>query len=320
MKKVKVGLALGSGAAKGLAHIGVLKTLHKHKIYPDYIAGTSMGAVIGALYCVGYTPEKIEEITKTTEWKNIIDFDIPKAGLIRGRLVENKIRRLLKDKKFSDLNTSLKIVSYNFDKKEKVVFSKGNVAKAVRASISIPGLFAPIKIGKYRYIDGVVTDPTPFDVVRNMGADVVIAVDLYKEEKVESGPIVKDQGLLNELREKFLIQELLNVKNYILPERWPAFITKILEKVYDALVTPARVIRILAGKELPEITKVMYGTINILSNNLAKERINCSNVEIKVTPSFGKLSAFDFNRVDSFVKIGEKAMQKEMEVLRKYLK
>ena len=139
MKKVKVGLALGSGAAKGLAHIGVLKNLHKHKIYPDYIAGTSMGAVIGALYCVGYTPEKIEEITKTTEWKNIIDFDIPKAGLIRGRLVENKIRRLLKDKKFSDLNTSLKIVSYNFDKKEKVVFSKGNVAKAVRASISIPG-------------------------------------------------------------------------------------------------------------------------------------------------------------------------------------
>ena len=111
-----------------------------------------MGAVIGALYCVGYTPEKIEEITKTTEWKNIIDFDIPKAGLIRGRLVENKIRRLVKDKKFSDLNTSLKIVSYNFDKKEKVVFSKGNVAKAVRASISIPGLFAPIKIGKYRYI------------------------------------------------------------------------------------------------------------------------------------------------------------------------
>ena len=99
---MKIGLALGGGSARGLAHIGVLKVLHKHKIYPDYIAGTSIGAVIGSLYAAGHSPDEIEEIAKTTKWKKMVDFTIPKAGLIEGRMIENKIRKLVSNKEFSD--------------------------------------------------------------------------------------------------------------------------------------------------------------------------------------------------------------------------
>ncbi len=317
--KLKVGLALGSGAARGLTHIGVLKVLHKNKIYPDYIAGTSMGAVIGSLYAVGHTPMEIEKIAKTTDLKNIIDFTFPKSGLLRGELVENKIRKLTKNKNFSDLEVPLKVVSYNLTKRQKVVFSKGNVAKAVRASSSIPGIFSPTIINKQRYIDGVVTDPTPYGVVREMGADEVIAIDLYKKEKTVTGPSTKEGSLIKELKEKFILDELLNVKNYLFPERWPNFIRKVLTWSFDKILYPARVLKIMAGRELPEITRVLYDSINVLSNNLAKERLSCANIDIKISPSFGTLKWSDFDEVDSFVKLGEKAMQKELSVLKKKL-
>ena len=317
---LKVGLALGSGGAKGLTHIGVLKVLHKHKIYPDYIAGTSMGAVIGAFYAAGYTPEAMIEITKTTDWKNIVDFTIPKSGLLAGERIERRLQNLFKNKKFSDLDIPLKVVSYNLTKKQKVIFSEGNVAKAVRASSSIPGIFAPTIIGKDHYIDGVVADPTPFDVVRGMGADIIIAVDLYKEEKIAKGPIAREGNLFAELRKQFVLVELLNIKNYIFPERWPKFIRKILQWGFDKILYPAKVFRILAGKELPEITKVMYDSVNILSNNLAKERLNCANIDIVVTPVIKKLHWADFDKVNRFVKIGEKAMLEKIPELKKRLK
>ncbi len=121
-KRLKLGLALGGGSARGLSHIGVLKVLHKHKIYPDYIAGTSIGAVIGALYSADHTPQEIEEIAKTTDWKKIVDFKIPKAGFIEGDLVERKIKKLVGDKKFSDLSIPLRVIAYNMTHHEKAVF------------------------------------------------------------------------------------------------------------------------------------------------------------------------------------------------------
>src|SRR3989338_10085785 len=100
IKKKKLGLALGGGSARGLAHIGVLKELHRRKIYPDYIAGTSIGAVIAAMYAAGHTPDEIEKIAKTTNWKEIVDFTIPKAGLIKGELAEQSIRKMVLHKQF----------------------------------------------------------------------------------------------------------------------------------------------------------------------------------------------------------------------------
>tara|TARA_Y100000310_G_C20534826_1_gene740344 strand:- start:141 stop:1112 length:972 start_codon:yes stop_codon:yes gene_type:complete len=319
-KRVKLGLALGSGSARGLVHIGILNVLHKNKIYPDYIAGTSMGAVMGAMYAAGYTPEEIKKIAKTTDLKNVIDFTFPKSGLLKGELVEKKLRKLTHNKKFNELNIPLRVVSYNLTKKQKVIFSRGNVAKAVRASSSIPGIFSPTIINNDKYIDGVVSDPTPYDVVREMGADVVIAVDLYNIEKKVIGPATQQGGLMKELKKKFIFDELLNVKNYLFPERWPSFIKKFLNWAFDKILYPARILKIIAGKELPEITKTLYDSIDILANNLAKERLSCANVDIKIIPSFGNLKWSDFHKVDRFVKIGEKAMENNLFELKKKLR
>ncbi len=315
--KLKIGLALGAGGAKGLAHIGVLKILHQHKIYPDYIAGTSMGSIIGALYASGHTPENIEEIAKTTDWKEIIDFTIPKEGLLQGLKAEQKIRKLINHKKFAELDTSLKVISYNLNKREKVIFSEGDVTKAIRASMAIPGIFTPVKIGAHSYIDGAVADPTPYDVVREMGADIVIAVDLYVKQKTISGPIVKKDGLLSELREQFIVTELLNLKNYIFPKRWPNFIRKILIWGFDKLLYPAKVVKILAGKEMPVITKIMYDANNVLTNNLAQERFNNGDIDIKVTPVFDNVNWSDFQMSNKIIGLGETAMKKRVSQLKK---
>lgn len=320
-KRLKLGLALGGGSARGLAHIGILKTLHKHKIYPDYIAGTSMGAVIGAMYASGYSPEQIEEIAKTTNWKKIVDFTVPKAGLIEGKLIENKIGTIIKNKQFKELSLPLRIVAYDFDKHQKVVFSKGDVTAAVRASISIPGIFSPLKIGTSSFIDGGIIDPTPFDVVKDMGADVIIAVDLFsKETKTVKGSVARESSLFKAFRKMFVVEELLNIKNYLIPTRWPRFIQKTFKWLFDKLLYPAKIIKIIAGKELPPIVKIMGEVQGILINNLAKERLKNADVDVKITPNFGSLGWADFNKVDQFVKLGEKCMKSELAMLKKKLK
>jgi len=320
-KRLKLGLALGGGSARGLTHIGILKSLHKHKIYPDYIAGTSMGAVIGAFYSSGHSPEEIEDFFKTADWKKLIDFTVPKAGLIQGSVMEEKLRRVLQNKSFQDLNPKLRVVAYNLDQLEKVVFFKGNVARAVRASISIPGIFSPIKIAKHIYVDGGVVDPTPYDVVREMGADVVIAVDLFSENGTSTkGPLVKEKSFFTEVRERFIAEELLNIKKYLIPAYWPDTLQKLFDWIFDKLLYPARIIRILAGRELPQIAKVMNKTYGVLIGNLAKERMKNAQIEVKITPTFPNLSWADFDKVVEFTNIGEKAMDRKMGLLKRELR
>ncbi len=313
-----LGLALGAGGAKGLAHIGILKALHAQNIKPDYLAGTSMGAVIGAAYAAGCSPQELEEIAATTDWKKIVDFTLPKSGLLEPELIERKIAKLVRHKEFDELKIPLRVVGYNLSAKKRVIFSKGNVAKAVRASLSMPGIFPPLKIGKEFYIDGAVADPTPFDIVKQMGADVIVAVDLYHKEKTVSTSAAKT-SFFEEMRKKFVIVELLNVKNYVFPERWPALLRKLGIWLFDKIIYPARVLRIIARKELPHITRVMYETVGILTNNLAQERMRHAEIDIIVSPSFHGLGWSDFDKGQEIIRIGEKAMEREMKKLKRKL-
>jgi NTE family protein len=319
-KKLKLGLALGGGSAKGWAHIGVLQVLHKYKIYPDYLAGSSMGSIITATYAAGHSPQEMEDIAKSVDWKDIIDFAIPKSGLIKGHDLEKYLRKLVRYRKFSNLDLSLRIVAYNLDLNEPVVFSKGDVARALRASISLPGIFTPVKIGEYNYVDGGLANPTPFDVVRKMGANLIIAVDLSAKEKTVYGPKVTKKSFLEEMRQKFIAEELLNLKNYLIPLRWPVLIQKFLKWLFDKLLYPAKVLRIMTGMESPPIAKVMYSTMNILLNNLSKERINKAKIDLVVTPSFSKISWMDFDQPEYFIREGAKAMEKQIPALKKLLR
>ena len=319
-KKVpKIGLALGGGSAKGFAHLGVLKVLHKNKIFPDYIAGTSMGAVVGAAYATGHTPKEIIEIAHKTDWQKMVDFTIPKSGLLQGSMAERKLRKLFLNKKFNELNIPLRVVSFNLTKYEPVIFSEGDVAKAVRASTSIPGIFNPLKIGSNYYVDGGLSNPTPFDVVKEMGADIVIAVDLFSIKNAVKGQVLKEKSFMSDLKHKLLKDEIKLVKEIIFPEKWPHLLRRILIWTFDKIVYPARVLRMMAGKEMFPIAKVMNKSLSVLIENLAVEKLKHSDVDIIITPDFGHLGWADFDRVDDFVLVGEKAMKKKLGLLKKKL-
>ncbi|MDP3990439.1 MAG: patatin-like phospholipase family protein [archaeon] len=319
MKK-KVGLALGAGAARGFIHIGVLKVLHKHNILPDFIAGTSMGAAIGALYGAGYSPNEIKDVAKTTKWKGVVDFTIPKSGLLKGELVEGKLRRILKNKTFDGLSLPLQVVSYNITKNKTVIFSKGDVARAVRASISIPGIFTPLVIDGDNYVDGMLGNPTPYDVVKRMGADIVIAVDLHNESGEISNIKLKRGSFFHQLKKKLILDELFNVKNYIFPKRWPHLLKKILDWFFDKIIFSKKVLKVIFRQEVPEVTKVMYHSFIALASNFAMERIKNAKIDILINPSFKNLRLSDFDKVDEFVKIGEKAMEEKMPELKRLLR
>jgi len=186
--KVKVGLALGSGGSWGLAHIGALKVLEENNIPIDYIVGSSMGAIIGACYSLN---PNIEEIEKTavslTKWKlmKLVDMNVPRISLISGNKIKNFIKELVEDKSFSDTKIPFKIVATDLESGEEFVIEKGKLVDAIMASISIPGIFPPVRIGENLLVDGGVINPTPTNVVKKMGSKSVIGVDLTMKSKME---------------------------------------------------------------------------------------------------------------------------------------
>jgi NTE family protein len=182
IRKKKVGLALGGGAARGLAHIGVLEVLKKEGIPIDLIAGTSAGAIIGAAYAWSRDTNRMMRDALDANWKKmapLIDPSMPKSGFIKG----NKIRDLIAtyvggDVDFSDLKIPFACVATDIDTGEEVVIDSGPVPDALRASISIPGIFTVVKHGERYVVDGGLTTPVPVEVVRRMGADFIIAVNV----------------------------------------------------------------------------------------------------------------------------------------------
>lgn len=174
----KIGLALGAGGARGFAHIGVLKALEKKGIPIDFIAGSSMGALVGSLYGSGQTIEALERFATLFRRKYYVDFIVPKLGFVAGHKVKELIRLLAKGKKIEELTPPIAIVATDIKKGERVVIQEGDVATAVRASIAIPGIFVPEKWNDRLLVDGGVIDRVPVSVVRQMGADITIAVDV----------------------------------------------------------------------------------------------------------------------------------------------
>jgi NTE family protein len=174
----KVGLVLGSGGLRGLAHVGVLKVLEKENIPVDYIAGCSIGALIGALYCSGHNPDTIIKLAKHLKRRHWLDFIVPKMGIFSGDKVLETTRLLTQKKTFSELRIPLSVVATEINSGREIVFADGDLAKAVRASVSVPGVFVPFQWNDMLLVDGAVVNSTPIDVARSMGAEMVIAVDL----------------------------------------------------------------------------------------------------------------------------------------------
>ncbi len=178
MHSLKLGLALGSGAARGLAHIGVLKAFEEEGIYPDMVAGTSAGAMVGALYCAGVDVGSMVQIAKNIPVKELFDITVPKVGFIKGNRIEALISLLTHDMLIEDLNIPFRAVSTDLASGEKFVFDRGPISRAVRASISIPCIFVPLYIDDKVLVDGAIMERVPVNTAKDMGADIVVGVDV----------------------------------------------------------------------------------------------------------------------------------------------
>jgi len=178
----RLGLALGGGGARGLAHIGVLKELERAQIPVDYLAGTSMGGLIAAVYAAGMCPDEIEGVARQFgERRNLlklVDRAVPRRGLFQGEQLLTFFRQHLGELTFADLRIPLTLVSVDLNHSQEVDLHEGRVADAVRASVSVPGLLAPVECNGQCLVDGGLLNNVPADIARQMGADVVLAVDV----------------------------------------------------------------------------------------------------------------------------------------------
>lgn len=178
MQEPKIGLALGSGGARGFAHLGVINVLKAEGIPIDLIAGSSMGALVGVFFAAGSDLERIYRMSRVFKRKYYLDFTFPKMGFVSGKRVKELIRVFTFDKRLEELDIPVAVVTTDIRTGEKVIFQEGEIASAVRASISIPGIFVPEKINNRLLVDGGVVDRVPVSVVKEMGADIIIAVDV----------------------------------------------------------------------------------------------------------------------------------------------
>ncbi len=191
-----LGLALGSGGSRGVAHVGFLQALEEAGIRADFVTGCSMGAIVGACYAAGMSPEEMKKIALTLKLSRIATLNISPLknnGLFRFTKARNLMTSLIGNVDFSDLKIPFQCVATDLDKGKTVVLSEGNVIDAVLASSSIPGAFCPAKAGKYgRLVDGGILERVPTKELKTMGADVVVAVDVLGDllVKKNSGNLV----------------------------------------------------------------------------------------------------------------------------------
>ena len=228
LRPPKIGLALGSGAARGLAHIGVLDALSEAAIPIDMIAGTSMGAVIGACFSKEGDIATVEEIalkTNRRQLARLLDLNLAslRKGLIYGQRIEKLLYSLIGDVEFKDLKIPFATVATDASTGEEVVIREGSVIEAVRASISIPAIFVPVKVQGKFLVDGGIINPVPVDVLKGMGAKFIIAVNVLCEPQKrkpislsQKGEVPEAPNIFNTLIQAIYIMEYEIIKSRIL--------------------------------------------------------------------------------------------------------
>ena len=173
-----IAIALGGGGAKGFAHIGVLKVLESHGIKPKIVTGTSAGSFVGSIYASGKTPYQLQQIAQQLKESDLRDLTLNSQGFLLGQKLQDYVNRQVGNKTIEKFPIRFAAVATRLDNGQKVNFNHGNAGQAVRASCSIPNVFVPTTIGNSKYVDGGLVSPIPVQTARDMGADIVIAVDI----------------------------------------------------------------------------------------------------------------------------------------------
>lgn len=306
----KIGLALGSGSARGLAHIGVIRALNDAGIQIDYVSGTSFGAMIGAVYASGKL-DSLQDAYLAMDWKKIayfFDVVFPKSGIIDGDKVADFLREYVHSEHIEELPLPFKAVATELDSGKEVVLETGDIIDAVRASISVPGMFTPVRINEQVLVDGGLVNPVPVNVVRAMGSDIVIAVDVNHD--IVAGKAPKTE--MKPANEDTLIKALARLGG----ARYPAAMERINEGL-QSLETPAlnHIREWLAEEPLPNIFEVILSSINIMESQITRSRLRIDPPDFLIQPPLGSVRFLEFNRAEEIISTGYETTRQQLEKL-----
>ncbi|GGY09169.1 patatin-like phospholipase family protein [Paludibacterium paludis] len=262
LPKPRIALALGGGAAKGFAHVGVIKVLEANGISADIVTGTSAGSVVGSLYAAGYTPAQLQSKAAALDESNLTDFTLSTRGFIKGEKLQGFINKEVGNRPIEKLAKPFGAVATELDTGRRVVFRLGNTGQAVRASASIPNIFLPVDIGGKRYVDGGLVSPVPVSAAREMGADFVIAVDISARPgkgKATGFLSILDQSL-NIMSVAGLAQELRAADVIIQPR-----VQNIGSAAFEARNQAIAAGEAAARQALPQIRKLLQDKARVMA-------------------------------------------------------
>ncbi|WP_072391977.1 patatin-like phospholipase family protein [Hyphomicrobium sp. CS1GBMeth3] len=299
--KIKIGLALGGGAARGWAHIGVVRALNAAGIYPDIIAGTSIGAVVGACEVAGQLDD-LEGFARDLTRRRVLgylDFNLSGTGLITGRRLGDRLTKQLGDTRIEDLSRRFTAVATEIGTGHEVWLSRGNLVDAVRASYALPGVFRPIKVDGRWLFDGALVNPIPVSVCRALGARYVIAVNLNID--------ISNRGTISNISPMPSTDHDMDETPPVTGKNGIA-VRRLLQR------------QILGrGEDVPGISTVMVDAFNIVQDRIARSRLAGDPPDSMISPRLHGIGLFDFHRADELIARGEAAARREIEDLMREL-
>jgi len=312
-----VGLVLGSGASRGWAHIGVIEALEEAKIPIDFIAGCSVGAYVGALYASG-SMGSLKKFLLRMDGKKIFSyFDVvfPRSGLLNGsRRVHELFSMHTKVETFAELNIPLVMLATDLERGEKVVINSGNIIEALRATMSYPGLFAPVQVKGRWLVDGGLVDPVPVGVAQAMGAGIVIAVDLNSRIVSRAG---KSKSLLRVEKKSELA--------VIAPDVEPHNRNELMKKMTDFYEHAENRLKnktselLRRDSETPDIIETVMTSISIMQERITRINLAVDRPNILIQPRLGELKMMNFDQVAHAIEEGYIGVREKLEDIKNLL-
>jgi NTE family protein len=307
LRRPVIGLALGGGAARGFAHIGVLRTLLAHGIVPNIVVGTSIGAVVGGAYAAGHL-DTLEEWARSLQVRNILgylDVRLNGSGLIGGERLAAKLEASLGNVLIEELPTKFASVAAEVRTGHEIWLTHGRLVEAMRASYALPGIFSPMLIGDRWLIDGGLVNPVPVSAARALGAEIVIAANVSSDVFARSTTIYS-HGAPVEVPETVITPEA------------PKETTK---RRFGKFFSPERTVKreFFGSAGRPGISSVMVDAFNIMQDRITRARLAGDPPDLLISPRVGQIGWFDFHRASDLIEFGARATERALDTIQETL-
>jgi NTE family protein len=297
-----IGLALGGGAARGFAHIGIVRTLVAHGIVPNVVVGTSIGAVVGGAYAAGHL-DQLEGWARSLQPRNILgylDIRLNGSGLIGGDKLAAQLEAAMGQTRIEELPLKFATVATEVRTGHEIWLTHGRIVDAMRASYALPGIFSPVMVGDRWLVDGALVNPVPVSTARAFGAEIVIAANLSSDVFAHSTTIYS-HGPAAEVR--------------VIPPPQAAIEPAPPKRGLSKFFSPERTVKreFFGGGGRPGISTVMVDAFNIMQDRITRARLAGDPPDLLISPRVGQIGWFDFHRADELIEHGARAAARAIE-------